>query len=248
VLREFLRARSVEGPAGSIQLVRSVLTAFRRIPYENLTKIIAFDERPGGALRRADELLRDHLERGAGGTCFSIVNAMFEALQVCGFEPRRMLGDRSYGEDMHAALSVTVRGEEWLLDPGYLVFEPVPFPEGEVAAPGGRMQWRSTPRGVEAATVFANGHRKIRYTLKPQSVTRGRFLEAWRRSFDLEMMGYPVMTCVDARGRHVYVRGPHYMVDGRFVRRLGPEEVVGVASEQGIAPDITRRAISIVGL
>jgi hypothetical protein len=56
------------------RLLENVVTAFTRLPYENIAKIIKRAEAGCAekARRYPDEVIRDHIEWGAGGTCFSL--------------------------------------------------------------------------------------------------------------------------------------------------------------------------------
>jgi arylamine N-acetyltransferase len=228
-----------------IDALRAILDEFRAIPYENLSKIVRHEER-GAVLESADEILRDHRRRGTGGTCFSIVNALHETLRDAGVPSRFHLADRHYGRDTHCALVADVDGRQWLLDPGFLVFEPVPFPEGRAAAPGGSIVWEPRADRVEAATLYPNGHRKARYSLKPVPAGRDEFLAAWRRSFEFEMMRTPVITYLES-GRHVYLRDGHLRIDGRYIGRLDLRGIEEWAERSGIERELTRRALDIVG-
>jgi arylamine N-acetyltransferase len=233
-------------PTSAYDRMATILAAFRRIPYENLTKIIRFDQ-ARDPFRDAAELIRGFLSDGSGGTCFSIVNALQEVLAEAGIESRVVLADRNYGPDSHCALVARAEQREWLLDPGYLVFTPVPFPEGQVAAPGGNLQWKAEGDRLIAATVYPNGHRKIRYALKPERVGADQFRGAWRRSFEFEMMQYPVVTRIMDDGRHVYLRNGYLMENGRPLSTLAPDQIPSFVGSLGIRPQLAERALEILG-
>jgi hypothetical protein len=243
VIEAFLR--TLELPADPKERLTQIVRSFRKIPYENLTKIIRHDRGPG--LETAEEVLSGYLDNGSGGTCFSIVNALHETLSAAGIDSHVVLADRHYGPDTHCALLTHIEGKEWLLDPGYLIFEPIELPRGKTRAPGGEMQWSLRGDRIEASTVFPNGFRKIRYTLKPQRVSKDGFVDAWKRSFDFEMMNYPVVTRILDDGRHVYLRDGNLMVDGKRQSALGTEEIPGVVESLGIRSDLARRALRVLG-
>lgn len=126
--RHFGLSASRAGPARE---VRDVARAFARIPYENLTKILAV-ARAGGAAgapprRGPATVLAEHVAFGAGGTCFSLTALLLDLLRAAGHEAVPVLADRRYGPDTHCAVLVTLDGDPHLLDPGYLITDPVPL-------------------------------------------------------------------------------------------------------------------------
>src|SRR5690606_18806834 len=88
--------------------LRSLLSALSALPYENLSKIVARHE--GGATGKTREgilsfpasWLEDHARTGLGGTCFALTHW----------------------------LKLRLDARAWLLDLGYLIFEPIPLPQG----------------------------------------------------------------------------------------------------------------------
>ncbi len=230
-----------------IDRLHSVVREFRRIPYENLTKIISFGEKKVDPFRDTDEVLEGFLRDGAGGTCFSIVNALRGCLSASGIETRVMLADRHYGPNTHCALMARLEGREWLLDPGFLVFEPIAFPGGRCAAPQGAIEWNPSGDRVEAVTVYPNGHRKSRYHLRPVAVSEDDFRGAWTASFAFEMMQYPVVTQILEDGRHVYLKNGHWMVNGRYVESLSARDLPGRIASLGIKSSLAKRALQILG-
>ena len=109
-------------------LAEKVATAFSSLPYENLTKVLKHD-REGGVVRRGpEEVIRDHLRLGSGGTCFSLTAALLQVLRGLGLRAEPILADRHYGENTHCALLVWLNEQPHLLDPGYLILRPLPLP------------------------------------------------------------------------------------------------------------------------
>lgn len=235
----------IQGAPRTPELLHSIARAFARIPYENLSKIASAGEMPEPE-RRAELLFRGHIDSGTGGTCFSLVDALASLLRDGGFEPRLHLGDRWNLPAGHSAITVPLGGTLFLLDPAYLVFEPIPLPYGSCLVGSRRFEWVPRDRAIEAATVEPNGYRRIRYTLRLDPVSPAEYEDAWRRSFEFEMMNYPVLTWL-AGGRHIYVRGPHYMVDGRYIRRLDRGGIVAAAAAAGIAREVAERALAALG-
>lgn len=235
--------------------ITSIATAFSQIPYENLTKIIKADSVVGAAsaMRYPDELIADHLRWGTGGTCFSLTAAIVALYDALGIEAHPLLADRHYGVDTHCGL-VVIDGSDWLLlDPGYLLFTPVPLPVHLAAAvPQGYTTIELTPldmgRKIELATSV-KGNRKVRLVYKRAIVDPETFAKAWEASFTWEMMTYPVATrCV--AGEHVYMQGTALSVRSTEKTRrrkidIG-ESVELLRANMGISPDIAAKAWGIV--
>ena len=112
-------------------MVESVAAAFSSLPYENLTKILKHDREGGVARRGPEEVIRDHIRLGSGGTCFSLTAALLHVLRALGLRAEPILADRHYGENTHCALLVWLDGEPHLLDPGYLILKPLALPGNE---------------------------------------------------------------------------------------------------------------------
>jgi arylamine N-acetyltransferase len=194
-------------------LVNAVTRAFHEIPYENLTKVLKADAviSASSAMRYPDEVLRDYLTLGAGGTCFSLTAALVAVLDALGIKAYPLLADRHYGIDTHCGvLLVTPGGALQLLDPGYLLFAPVNVPaETTLSIDNGfnRIELKPLEGGskIELWTVVKT-NRKLRLTFKMIPVSDDAFGRAWERSFAFEMMTYPVLTR-HASGRHLYLQG-----------------------------------------
>ena len=112
-------------------VLRRVTEAFNRVPYENLTKILKADSvlSAASAMRCPDEVIGDFLRWGTGGTCFSLTAALIALLDVAGIDAWPILADRHYGVDTHCGILIAPQGANMLLlDPGYLLFAPIPVP------------------------------------------------------------------------------------------------------------------------
>jgi arylamine N-acetyltransferase len=225
-------------------LLSDLLRRFSRLPYENFSKVA--DPR----IVSRETLIRSHLEEGTGGTCFSLVDLFSDILRTAGFESRFLLADRSYGADTHCALAVRMEGREYLADPGFLIFQPVLLDEA-VRVDTGFTSLELTRRngGFDLHSLHQNGFRKFRYHLKDDPVPEERFAAAWKRSFDFEMMNYPVLTCVRA-GRQIYLRDRNYHEstrDGSVRRTIDDTELRAIARKAGLHPAVTHRALAAFG-
>ena len=197
------------------------------------------------------EVLRDHIRYGAGGTCFSLTATLLHVIRSLGFAADPVLADRHYGPNTHCARLVWIGGERFLLDPGYLLLEPVPVLDtGEVRIGSGFQQILLTrrPGSMDLCTVdLEKPTRRLTYRTEPAGPEE--FLKAWDDSFHWEMMEYPLLTRA-SHGKQFYLRSNYLQVSGagRVERKEIPERQLAfrIASEFGISPEITLRALEIL--
>ncbi|MBN1435253.1 arylamine N-acetyltransferase [Candidatus Fermentibacterales bacterium] len=205
----------------SIGVLRDVSRAFSRLPWENLTKLLSrsgyVEERGqdwirGGAgvppellrgfaartdsvdpgpFRLTDRVMEDHAGLGSGGTCFSLTNALGSILSDLGFTVFPLLADMRHGSGIHCALVVHHEGSRYLLDPGYLVPEPVKVsPEAaaeEVACGGSLMTYSFDAEGRSATLSTRSGDAASstwRYDASLDPVSPRSFAQRWLQSFD----------------------------------------------------------------
>lgn len=244
-----------ERTAPHAKLLGAVARAFSRLPYENLTKIIkhAREKSPERSRRGPLEVVREHIARGAGGTCFSLTAAFLHLVRALGFEAEPILADRHYGPNTHCALLVRVDGAAHLLDPGFLIVRPVALDGGaETRIENSFNQVILVPRAsgekIDLHTV-QDGKRVERLTYRTSPVDAGEFLKAWDASFDWDMMRYPLLTRVEG-GVQVYLHERRLLVRTRegSTRAEVPlgELPARIAKEFGIAKEIAERAIEVL--
>lgn len=211
VARDFLRVARVAPVKPGFDYLCRLSRAFGRLPYENLTKILRAAEHADveTRLRTPDIILADHLDLGAGGTCFSLTNFFEQVLCFAGFETSIILCDRSYGAETHCALIVNVDGKRCLVDPGYLLEAPIEIPvRGESVQNGQSCTVRLVRLGESRQLVLfteRGGISKIRYRFKDAPADRERFVERWIDSFDWAMMRHICVSRQTASGQ-LYVR------------------------------------------
>lgn len=255
VLIAFLKHFRLSADRTPRDLLRDVATAFANLPYENLTKIIKEDQEQAAirARRLPAEVLADHFAAGAGGTCFSLTATLLHIVRSLGWEAEPLLANRRYGENTHCALLVWIGGRPHLLDPGYLILDPIPLDtRGQTRIVTEFNELVLTPQAeghrLDLATV-AQGQRKHRLTFKTDPADPGEFLQAWDASFDWDMMRYPVLSRV-RRGRQLYLQGDRFQI--RDQQSVCREEIPGqqlalqIAEAFGIAPAIVARALQIL--
>jgi hypothetical protein len=255
VVHEFL-ARFAISDKGPESLLFQITDAFKQIPFENLTKIIKADSvvSARSAKRSPDELIGDYLRFGTGGTCFSLTAATVAMLDAVGIDAYPVLADRHYGLDTHCGL-IIVRPDARLLilDPGFLLFSPVVVPtDGPVSMETGFNRVELVPIAggskIELYTTV-KGNRKLRLTFKIDPVSDEAFGKFWERSFEFEMMNYPVLTrCVN--GAHHYLQDNVLAIrDAHRTKRtvLTPEmQIDFLSGSVNIHRSIVTQALEIV--
>ncbi|MGH9441349.1 MAG: arylamine N-acetyltransferase [Thermoanaerobaculia bacterium] len=181
---DWLEALGLPSRAPDLVYLRELFRAFNeKVPFETASKIVRNSEiaDPPEKPRRPGLFWADHLERGAGGTCFARV-AAFEALILgLGFSARRRIGAIGSPRN-HASLVVAVAGREWLVDVGYPLPDIFALSPAEHETLSGRI--RLTVDGDAATLLFASGPdqgRSIRFELA--GVSDAEFENAWRRTF-----------------------------------------------------------------
>ena len=70
--------------------------------------------------------MEDHRAHHLGGTCFSLTYFLEIVLSLHGFQCYPIMADMRYGRNVHCALVVTVDHAKYLVDPGYLLNQPIP--------------------------------------------------------------------------------------------------------------------------
>jgi arylamine N-acetyltransferase len=253
LLADFLAYFGLRSDVEPPQLLRGVATAFANLPYENLTKIIKSSDTSivREARRLPNEVLSDHWAFGTGGTCFSLTATLLYLLRSLGWRAEPLLADRRYGENTHCALVVWLEDRPHLIDPGYLIVDPIPLElDDETRITTSFNELRLSPQRnadkLDLSTV-GQGRQIYRLTFKTSPADVGEFLKAWDASFAWDMMRYPVLTRV--RGHEqLYLQGERFQTrDRQDVRRvtIPSNALVGrIAAEFGIDARVAARALA----
>ncbi|MFO0901821.1 MAG: arylamine N-acetyltransferase [Pirellulales bacterium] len=248
----FLRHFAIPTTAPPRATLSRVIGAFARLPYENLTKIVLEVDVRGGmrSLRTPREVIEGYIRWGAGGTCFALTATLLHLIRALGFRAEPILADRRYGADTHCALLVWLEELPQLVDPGYLIVEPVPlvgrgvielrtsFNEVALTPHDDGLKWDLSTR--------QHGSLVYRLTLKASPVDESQFLRAWEASFEWEMMKYPVLTRVVGeaqtylQGRRLQTR-THDKVERSELTE--DEWATRMAGEFGLSPELVRAAL-----
>jgi arylamine N-acetyltransferase len=177
------------GRTDALNLSR-IVDEFSRIPWENLTKFLvkARGIPRERRLRSPDVLIRQHIEDGTGGTCFSLTDTLGAVLSFAGFRCFPVMADMNHGMNIHCALSVlTSDGERYLADPGYLVPVPVRIRRGlgaRAEIDGQRLVWEPSAGDSYDLFTIEGGSRTWRYRVRMAPVGREEFVLHWQDSFE----------------------------------------------------------------
>jgi arylamine N-acetyltransferase len=236
-------------PAGAadLEMLRHIVTCYSSLPYENLTKIIkkftagSSDER----LRGPVEVVSGYIERRTGGTCFSLTYCLGSMLASAGCACYPVMADMKRA-NIHCALVVEMNARRYLIDPGYLVGEPVELAGAPVRIETtfGIVELR--PRQGERYDLFTidGVDRKWRYTVKTVPVSHQTFMRHWQDSFSLPMMNSLLLTRLTQNG-HLYIKNHHLRMkgtQGKVNENIRSDLESRIAAEFGIPGEITARA------
>ncbi len=240
--------------ATALERIAAIARTYSRLPYENLSKLIkARDHQAADRPRLPDEVLEDHLVRQLGGTCYALTYYLMGILETAGFEAAPLICDMSWGNAAHTALRVDLPDSRYLVDPGYLVFVPVPMARQTVR------RRRSTLDGIElhydAAqdlyTLFTlrPGQRTRRYCFRDRPAELATFGRAWLASFQSPSMNGLCLTRVTPR-EMVYIHDDYLKItrpNGTEKARDRDRSRALIQERFGIAPEIVAAAQAALG-
>jgi arylamine N-acetyltransferase len=231
--------------------VAAIARAFATIPYENLTKVLSHAHRPADPIRTPAMVLADHDRFGAGGTCFSLTATLLALVRSLGLRAEPILADRPYGERTHSALLVWIDDIPHLVDPGFLLTQPMDLRSRQtieqgtsfndiILTPGDGDRWN--------LATLQQGKKTHRLTFRTTPADAGEFVTAWRDSFEFDMMHYPLLTKV-VGDRQLYLQGRRLQVRTKEIvqtRALSEDEWERAISELfGLDPTLTREALRV---
>ncbi len=247
----YFRHFKLTGGEPGLNLLRAVVSSFANIPYENLTKIIRkfTVERPEERPRRPEEVVKEFIEHHTGGTCFSLTCCLGSILAGAGVTCYPVMADMKR-PNIHCALLVLIGGRRYLVDPGYLLGEPVEL-TGEpvrLTTSFGLVELR--PRGNTRYDLYtiAGSEMKWRYRVRTEPVSPALFRRFWQESFSLPMMNSLQLTRLSGNG-HLYIRNHHLRLrrnDRKINENIRLELESRIETEFGIPPGITAQARELI--
>lgn len=252
-LDDILEAIEIDRAEPSLPYLQALFTRFNeRVPFESASKILrdAEIQDPAEKPRWPEVFWSDHIESGAGGTCFARVAAFQALLSALGFDARAVLG-RVQEDFDHAALLVGSGGEQWICDVGFPLPALLAAREGETDTALAEVHVAATPRGwsVEMLEGVPEGPRQLEIFAVP--VAQEEFRSHWRATFDRRSRFLTSVSLrVERPGRIVSFGAGEIRVDDRHSRtRIPlPSPRAPILEEQfGTDSELLERAFSLVG-
>ena len=246
-----------------------------KVTYENLTKIIRLESTGSStAAQKLDDSFQNDVDAWmGGGTCFSMTWHLYQVFSDMGLSPRLVMGHKRKEKNIHCALilpddtdsslraeGAAIQKAEYLFDPGYLIFDPLPIPlpppvgTGDAffpLVPNSVRLVRPDASSMELWTGGAGGPMKLRFEYPVEGVSVEEFKQHWNESFYREMMTYPVLNRLDReRGvQYYYQKGNLVTRDANGSRIEKIEESARVETLSrifGLKPDLIDRALHIL--
>ncbi len=218
-MNHFLNHFKIAPAPPTLDHLMRLSTAFSNLPYENATKIIKKATTHGpliNCFRLPDEVWRDYLLWGTGGTCFSLTWFLHQICKHQNFVSYIVMANRSYGANTHCALVVCLGEKRFLVDPGFLIQTPV-----ELCSQGSTVQTGFNELNIspvtaddyEVATITSK-IKKQRYTFKDVPTSWEEFSRHWSASFDWPGLKSLFVTTV-LNDQQIYIHDDHL----RFVKK-----------------------------
>ncbi|MGC9364429.1 MAG: arylamine N-acetyltransferase [Fidelibacterota bacterium] len=207
-VERFLSIAGIEHREPDLDNLRKILHRFARLPYENLSKIIKLNRHwETNHFRFPEEVIEDHERHRLGGTCFSLTFYLKTILDYMGYQTDFLMADMRSGTNTHCALLLNHNRHEFLVDPGYLLFEPLEI-SGAVRYPE-RLLARETDTDRFSLWTLNGRQLKKRYTFTKTATIIEQFFTNWENSFHLMTMHGICLSKRDESG-FVYLHN-HYI-------------------------------------
>lgn len=255
LLKSYLSHFSLRAIGNKRDLLHRLAKTFAFLPYENLTKAIriADEGSPARARRDPKQVLQDHFSTKTGGTCFSLSATLIYLIRSLGWNAEPILANRKYGDNTHSAIIVWIDQRPHLLDPGYLIVDPLPLDLEEpqkIETSFNELILSPQRKGDEVVLhTVQQGKRTYRLTFKTQPVDAGDFLKVWDSSFGWDMMRYPVLTQVRGKEQYYLQENRIQIRNHKEVRhqKIETDEMVQqIVACFGVGREIVARAIDIL--
>lgn len=166
--------------------VNTLLQDFPDIPYENISKIFRLPMDRQNRIRTPEDLLKEHIEYGRGGTCFSLNYTVIKVLRIHGYPAWPVHVHTGRNSFPHYAVLFSLRDYKYLIDPGYLLYTPLCLKDkGSDFSTNGVLDYELSKKdGIYTLYSLDSRDRKVRYSFKPDPVGDRLFVHYWILSFD----------------------------------------------------------------
>jgi len=254
-IADFMNFFGVKSEAPTGEFLRTLLRSFARLPYENISKIIKLNRNldSPNPLRLPEEVISDHVRHHLGGTCFSLTYFLQTILTHHGFISYSITAHMRNRPNVHCALIAICEGKKWLLDPGYLLNDPM-----EIDPDRPRI-FRSPHTGVELRFdretelyhlyTFDHQQSKWRYCFHDQPLSFDEFLRYWLASFHASTMHGICITQLSENGM-IYLHNDFLQVSqlsGKKKQRIHGDVQKVIESIFQIDGDWVDEALTAIG-
>ena len=252
-IEDILEALGLAPAPPSLTFLQALFARFNdRVPFESASKIVrdAAVADPDAKPRLPEVFWKEHLETGAGGTCFARVAAFESLLSRSGFDCRAVLG-RVLSDFDHASLLVRFGGEEWICDVGFPLPGLLHCEDSETETGRGTLRVVRAERGFRIRFLggVPEGPRELE--IFPARVSPEEFSRRWRQTFHRPSKFLEAVSLFREReARAVSFSGGEIRVDDLHSRtRIPlPSPRAKILEEQfGVDAGLLERAFAIAG-
>lgn len=235
----FVTKNTLQIDRQSLAHVAKILQSFSKFPYENLSKILRLNEHWDDSPHRLPGNILDDYDRFRfGGTCFSLTYFLKTILDYYGYETDIVMMNMKAGKNLHCALILKFDSREFLLDPGYLLNQPL-----EIGVADSTLPFDPVTNTYSLWTL--DGHRpKWRYSFQKKPTQIADFISFWSDSFHWKSMSGICLSKRDENG-FLYIHNHYFQKIGGGKQYKGNfKEEISVLAEKffGVSPKIVRRA------
>ncbi|MBC8385282.1 MAG: arylamine N-acetyltransferase [Candidatus Cloacimonetes bacterium] len=232
-----------------IPFLKEILHHFSKIPYENISKIIKFNKFSDfeKRIRLPEEIIADHIRNGLGGTCFSLTNYLQTILHVNGFKCYPITADMQNRPNEHCALIVMLNDNKFLVDPGYMLTEPVQLIFGSNTV-------KSLINPIELdyddleeiyhVYSFDGIYKKWRYRFRDRRISDEEFRKYWQASFFKGTMDGICLNQIKD-DKMMYVHNDYFRITSLKVKeksKIKDNYISSIHDIYGITPELIEQA------
>jgi len=218
----FLEHFRFEDQRPSLEHISEVSRYFSRLPYENISKVLKHSQAVGAErLRLPDEVTHDHFAWHLGGTCFSLTYFLCGIYTILGYDAQPLICHLNWGKNTHSAIAIQFAGTRYLVDPGYMIFRPLPLrktnAEARLSAETGLSLRFDVEIDEYAVYTYRQNQFIRRYRFQDTPVSWEQFSDFWQASFQLPGMDDLTLTRVEGQEM--------IFVQGDFIKITSPETI-----------------------
>jgi len=245
---QFLRIHNISHEKNSIFHVSEILRYFSLLPYENISKILRLNsDFNNSPFRMPGEIIEDFNKYNLGGTCFSLTLYLKTILEYFNYQNYIVMADMNSGKNTHCALILVFNNQQYLLDPGYLLQEPLLIsdkPEKLITPTNSILLDYDLETERHSLSTIKNGNVVWRYSFQNRATEMETFFMHWENSFHWMTMHGICMSKKNQEG-FIYLHNNYLKKEGSGITHKGKfKEEISVIAEQyfNIPDQIIRNA------